>query len=218
MKKFKIHKNRIRNKKAFTLAEMLVAVLIMSFAGMLVMSGLAVITSSFQDLLLHSQTQMVLKEYMSEVRSGFLSADLDSELIIDATNSVDTRPAFTHSGLGCVGYYTVINDAGDEVPNGNTDAALGTIIFQPAHFNYDTNEAEKSSLSATKENYVSLVSTKLSKDFTARIEYRFDKSTQMFSGKIIVKSARKLSSGEQVELSGEFSVSPICRETESGGT
>ena len=205
MKKFKIHKNRIRNKKAFTLAEMLVAVLIMSFAGMLVMSGLAVITSSFQDLLLHSQAQMVLKEYMSEVRSGFLSADLDSELIIDGT---DTCPVFTHSGIGYVGYYAVIDDDDHD--------GFGTIVFQPVDYDDEHNVAVKSSPSGV---YVSLVSTKLSKDFTAKIEYHFNKTTQMFdNGEIIVKSVRKLSSGEQVELSGDFNVSPICRETEAGGT
>ncbi len=219
MKNCKILKNRIRDKKAFTLAEMLVAMLIMSFAGMLVIGGLAVVTNAFQDLLLHSQTQMVLKEYMGEIRSGFLSADLDSELVIDANTSPDTRPAFTHSGLDRVGYYTVFDESGNELnniapdPGGliDEDASYGTIVFQPVYFDYDNNVAVKNSLNVDKQAYIPLVSNKLSDDFMAKIEYRFDATTQMFIGNITVKSARILSSGDHVELSGEFNVSPNCR-------
>ena len=218
MRKFIYRKNRIRGRKAFTLAELMVAMLIMSFAGLIVIGGLAVISRSYQDMLLHSQTQMVLKEYMGEIRSGFLSAELDSELIID---DKDFRPAFVRSDSrhSFAGYYTVVRETESsgtvtqtELGQGETDAAFGTIVFQPVYINYETKSADK----GTKKASISLVSTKLSDDFTSKIDYRYDADTQMFSGTVTVKSVRTLSTGEHVVLSGAFSVSPVSRPAAGG--
>ena len=157
---------------------------------------------------------------MGEVRSGFLSANLDAEVTVDGN---DSRPAFVHSGFDCAGYFTVVRKtessgiiADMELGQGTGDAYMGAIVFQPVYVHYETHKAVKDPPNQKKEPKA-LISTKFANDFLAKIDYNFNESTQMFTGTITIKSVHTLSSGEHVELSGAFSVSPACRSTSTGG-
>ena len=190
---------RKRGKQGFTLAEMLIAMLIMSFAGLIVSGGIATVTRCFQDIVLHCQTQMVFKEYMSEVRAGFLSAELDSALEIDTDVTPGANPAFTHAGLQCVGYYNVTADE--------------SIVFQPTYYDYDKNEALKTVPSGVAPiNPVQLISTRLSDDCTTVFKYHYDNANRKFViDEMTVKSKGLLSSGEPAEISVKnISISPNC--------
>ena len=190
-------KQKMRGKRGFSLAELLFALLITSLAGLLVIGGIQVTTRLFQDVLLHSQTQLVMKEYMSELRSGFLSAEMDSALTVleyDSENSESIDPVFAHSGQKCAGYFKVVPAAGSE-------DGWGVIVFQPAYYDYANNVARKDAPSDLEIPANRLISTRLSDDYSAWMTYRYEDGKFILS--LSVRSNGVLSTGEHVELTTE---------------
>jgi len=199
-------KQKMGNKKGFSLAELLFALLITSLAGLIVIGGISVTTRLFQDVLLHSQTQLVMKEYMSELRSGLLSAEMDSSLQVVEYNSSDpqtTDPAFAHSAWKCAGYFKLVSeeDVTMPAPMGEGGKQWGVIMFQPAYYDYDTNSAEKNPVDETLPTPLRLISSRLSDDFPAWMTYRYDGEKFILS--LSVRSKGVLSTGEHVELTTE---------------
>ena len=193
----------MRGSRGFSLAEMLFALLITSLAGLLVIGGIEVATRIFQDTLLKSQTQLVMKEYMSELRSGLLGAEMDSALRIveyDPGNPDSIDPAFVHSGQNCAGFFKIVtNDGGDPVP-GSDGKEWGVIVFQPALYDYTTNTADKEAPTGQRlPKPVPLISSRLSEAFPATMTYRYEGGK--FYLTLSVRSSSLLSSGNHVELS-----------------
>ena len=210
---------RIRDKRGFSLAELLVALLITSLAGLIVMGGIGVTTRLFQDVLLHSQAQLVMKEYMSELRSGLLCAEMDSPVEVvtfnDSTHvSFDATidPVFAHSGYKCAGYYRLLDGTLQSVSG--EQKPYGVIVFQPALYTgVVSGEGKVETLKEAPEGEtmpdpIRLISSHLSDDFLASIAYYYtdkDGAGQTTDGHFVlsltVRSKGVLSTGEHVILS-----------------
>ena len=208
----RLAEKKIRGRRGFSLAELLVALLITSLAGLVVMGGIGVTTRLFQDVLLHSQAQLVMKEYMSELRAGFLSAETESAVQIveyNANNPEDTAdPVFTHSGYSCAGYYMLVPASGDTLYTFAGDTAeYGVIVFQPAIWNYANGTVHKTPDNGeTLPPAMQLINAHLSDSFLAAMTYRYQNGE--FTGTLTVKSLGLLSTGENVEISTVFSFTP----------
>ena len=204
-----------RGKRGFSLAELLFALLITSLSGLIVIGGIGVTTRLFQDVLLHSQTQLVMKEYMSELRSGFLSAEMDSALnvkvfdesITDATErEAMINPAFAHSGYKRAGFYTTMPATGETSLLTVDGKDYGVIMFQPALYDYTNNTAQKTAATGeTMPQPLRLISAHLSDDFPAWVEYTYvvpeGETDGHFVLSLTVRSKNVLSTGEHVVLS-----------------
>lgn len=209
-------KQKMRSRQGFSLAELLFALLITSLAGLIVMGGIGVTTRLFQDVLLHSQTQLVMKEYMSELRSGFLCAEMDSPLTVSvyvegtddpAERLAMTNPAFAHSGYKCAGFYKLDGDV-----QSIDGKQYGVIVFQPTLYSYNA-DGSVTAIKTLPNNeamppVTRLISGHLSDDFPASLEYKYiadeaGAKDGKFVLSLTVRSNGYLSTGEQVVLSVE---------------
>jgi len=191
-------KKKLKNRKGFTLAEMLIALLITALAGMVALGGLVAAANHYRDIRIRSQAQMVMKEYMDSIRSVLISVSPDSGFeIFQETVGGTTRVYFANGKVNRAGYFT--ENGGSIVfqlidPERNTDPL----------FSYTYHGANNSGV----YNQIDLVPRRIAGGFTAEL-LNFTYNNGAFTGTVRLTSDAALSSGTQYVLNESFTVYPL---------
>lgn len=192
-------KEKLQNRKGFTLAEMLVALLITALAGMVALGGLIAASNHYRDIRIRSQAQMVMKEYMDSIRSVLISVSPDSGFeIFQETVGATTKVYFANGKINRAGYFT---------ENG------GSIVFQLIDPNKKTNKAEdeysyKDAEDTNVYNQTDLVPQRTVRGFNAEL-LTFSYSGGAFTGELQLTSDAYMSDGTQYVLKESFTIYPL---------
>jgi len=197
--------------------EMLIALLITSMAGMVALGGLVVAANSYRDILMKSQAQMIMKEYMDSVRSILISVSPDSGFDIVQEKDINgnvTRIYLPNQKANCAGYFTTksIGQNGNEITDQNGNIEYSIIVFQHINpqplTNGDHIYADVYDANGNREQ-TELVTRRMAKAFFAEmVDFSYN-SDGAFTGTIRLTSNAPLSSGQPLTLEETFAIHPL---------
>ena len=210
-----MRKKILNNRKGFTLAEMLIALLITALAGLIALGGLTVAANSYKDILMKSQAQMVMKGYMDSIRSTLTNVSSDSGFQIRReTYNGETRVFFPNEKVNCAGYYSIkeINETID----GTDELIAKVLVFQhidPTDYG-TTDPGRRYSFDDVAEQ-TELIAARSTKGFAVEpVGFNYhnvetDAEYGAFTGALKLKSLDPLSNGQFLELEESFTIYPL---------